>query len=69
MLAPRRGLHREEAAIYVGISASKFDELVKDGRMPKAKKIDGRKIWDKRSLDLAFDDLPSEDDANPWDAS
>ncbi len=65
--APRRGLHREEAAAYVGISSSKFDEMVNDGRMPKAKKIDCRKVWDIRALDLAFDDLPSEGDANPWD--
>lgn len=69
--APRRGLSREEAAIYVGISASKFDELVKVGRMPKAKKIGSRRLFDMRALDLAFDDLPSEDSAhsedNPWD--
>lgn len=66
--APRRGLHRDEAAMYVGISSSKFDELVKDGRMPKAKKIDGRRVWDMRALDLAFNDLPGEDDINSWDA-
>ena len=66
-LAPRRGLHREEAAIYVGVSSSKFDELVNDGRMPKPKKIDARKVWDMRALDLAFDDLPGEDDVNPFD--
>lgn len=65
--APRRGLNREEAAIYVGVSPSKFDELVKDGRMPGAKKIDARKIWDIRSLDLVFDELPQEGDANEWD--
>jgi predicted DNA-binding transcriptional regulator AlpA len=65
--APRRGLNREEAAVYVGISPSKFDELVKVGRMPKPKKIDGRRIFDVRALDLAFDELPSVDDANPWD--
>lgn len=69
MLAPRRGLHREEAAIYVGISVTKFDDLVKDGRMPKPKKIDARKVWDIRALDLAFDELPSEADANEWDAA
>lgn len=66
---PRRGLSRVEAAIYVGISASKFDELVKDGRMPKPKKIDARKIFDLRELDLAFDELGGETDANEWDAS
>lgn len=57
---PRRGLSREEAAMYVGISAGKFDEMVRDGRMPKPKRIDSRKIWDIRDLDVAFDALPSE---------
>lgn len=33
--SPRRGLRREEAARYVGISPTKFDELVTDGRMPE----------------------------------
>ena len=31
---PRRGLSHDEAAMYVGISVSKFDEMVLDGRMP-----------------------------------
>jgi predicted DNA-binding transcriptional regulator AlpA len=43
--------------MYLGISAGKFDELVADGRMPRAVKIDSRKLWDIRSLDLAFDEL------------
>ena len=66
---PHRGLSRVQAAIYVGVSASKFDELVKDGRMPKPKKSDARKIFDLRELDLAFDELEGETDANEWDAS
>jgi excisionase family DNA binding protein len=59
---PRRGLSREEAAMYVGISASKFDELVRDGRMPRPKRIDGRKVWDVHALDLAFNSLPDDND-------
>lgn len=47
---PRRGLSREEAAMYVGVGSTKFDEMVNDGRMPKPKRIDGRKLWDVRSL-------------------
>ena len=50
---PRRGLSREEAAMYVGISPTKFDELVADGRMPGPVKIDGRKVWDIRRIDVA----------------
>lgn len=59
---PRRGLSRVEAAMYIGISASKFDELVRDGRMPGPKRIDGRKLWDVHALDLAFNSLPDDND-------
>jgi hypothetical protein len=65
---PRRGLSRDEAAMYIGISAGKFDELVVGGKMPGPLRIDRRKVWDIRALDLAFDALPSEDaEANSWD--
>lgn len=64
---PRRGLHREEAALYIGVSATKFDEMVSDGRMPRPKRIDARNVWDLRALDLAFDALPDDGDVNPWD--
>ena len=65
---PRRGLSRDESAMYIGISATKFDELVADGRMPAPVKIDGRKVWDLRALDLAFDALVSESSStNSWD--
>jgi len=67
---PRRGLSRVEAAMYLGVSASKFDELVRDGRMPAPKRIDGRKIWDIHSIDIAFDALPSENETSgvtTWD--
>ncbi|RUW19318.1 hypothetical protein EOA34_29930, partial [Mesorhizobium sp. M4B.F.Ca.ET.013.02.1.1] len=39
---PPRGLSRLEAAAYIGVSASLFDQLVKDGRMPKPKRINSR---------------------------
>jgi excisionase family DNA binding protein len=58
---PRRGLSRDEAAMYIGVSATLFDRLVADGRMPGPRRIDGRKVWDIRSLDLCFDRLPGED--------
>jgi predicted DNA-binding transcriptional regulator AlpA len=56
-VVPRRGLRREDAARYVGISTAKFDECVKDGRMPQPFKIDACVIWDLRRLDAAFDAL------------
>jgi len=65
---PRRGLSRDESAMYIGVSGGKFDELVADGRMPNPIRIDGRKVWDIRSLDLAFDALPRENPSpNSWD--
>jgi excisionase family DNA binding protein len=63
-----RGLSRTQAAHYVGISERKFDELVQDGRMPLPKRIDGRKIWDRFSLDKAIDDLPDDQPKNEWDS-
>ena len=68
---PRRGLSRVEAAMYIGISPSKFDELRKDGRVGPAKLIDGRKVWDVRALDEDFDALPEEVNqaAEDWQVS
>jgi hypothetical protein len=69
--SPRRGLSRVEAALYLGISPSKFDELRKDGRVGPARLIDGRKVWDVRELDLVFEALPleSDDAADDWDVA
>jgi predicted DNA-binding transcriptional regulator AlpA len=65
---PPRGLSREEAAAYVGVSASLFDALVKDGRMPLPKRINVRAVWDRLRVDAAFEALPSNEAAdNPWD--
>jgi hypothetical protein len=63
---PRRGLSRVEAALYLGISPSKFDELRKDGQVGPAHILGGRKVWDKRDLDETFDALPLEDDPGDW---
>jgi hypothetical protein len=66
---PRRGLSRLEAAMYIGVSAGKFDELVRNGRMPGPRRIDNRKVWDLHELDNAFEDLPLDDEARDrsWD--
>lgn len=52
-----RGLCREEAAYYIGVGPTKFDELVASKRMPQPKRIDGRVIWDRAHLDMAFNEL------------
>ena len=41
--------------------------MVKDGRMPQPKRIDGRVLWDRLALDAAFESLPSAANDNPWD--
>jgi predicted DNA-binding transcriptional regulator AlpA len=65
LVGNKRGFSRIEAATFVGISPSKFDDLVKDGRMPRARQIDGRKVWDLCELNPAFDVLGDVDTS--WD--
>jgi excisionase family DNA binding protein len=64
---PPRGLHREEAARYVGIGTSLFDRLVEEGRMPKPKHIGKRVVWDRLKLDAAFADLDEDAGENSID--
>jgi len=64
---PPRGLNREQAAAYVGVGPDKFDEMVRDGRMPQPKRVDKRVIWDLHEVDKAFDALgTSNAPGNPW---
>lgn len=58
-----RGLSREQAARYIGIGATKFDEMVASHDMPDARVMGGRVVWDRAELDLAFADLPHRGDA------
>jgi hypothetical protein len=57
---PRRGLSREESSMYLGISSSLFDQLRAAGQIEPPRVIKGRKLWDIRDLDMAFDALPRE---------
>jgi predicted DNA-binding transcriptional regulator AlpA len=64
---PPRGLSRVQAAAYVGISPTLFDEMVADGRMPKPVRINARTVWDRVKLDEAFAALSDEDyGEDPW---
>ena len=60
------GLSRVQSAVFVGVGTTLFDEMVKDGRMPSPKKINGKNAWYRPALEEAFVALPSDDDANPW---
>lgn len=59
---PPIGLSREVAAAYIDVSPSKFDEMVRDGRMPKPKKIDARRVWYRPEIEAAFAALPQDGD-------
>ena len=56
----KRGLNRKEAAAYIGVSATKFSELVRIGMMPQPKAVGRRRIYDRHQVDEAFDDFPTE---------
>jgi excisionase family DNA binding protein len=57
---PPEGLCRSEAARYVGVSATTFDDLVEKGEMPRPRryKTCRRVIWLRRDLDHALQHLP-----------
>jgi predicted DNA-binding transcriptional regulator AlpA len=60
-------MSRDDAARYIGVGTSKFDEMIADQRMPRPKRVDGRVIWDRIKLDAAFSDLPDNARLNPLD--
>ena len=66
-----RGLRRAAAAAYVGVSPTKFNDMVSRGCMPKPRVDNGSRIWDRLELDEAFSALPHVDQdkskPNPWD--
>ena len=60
---PPRLVSREAAAAYICVSPNTFDEMVKDGRMPRPRVLGGkRRAWDVRALDAAIDRLPVQGD-------
>lgn len=66
---PPLGLNRDEAAAYIGVSVTKFDEMVADGRMPKSKPVDRLRLWSRPMLDKFFHAMPDEEGESdsPWD--
>jgi predicted DNA-binding transcriptional regulator AlpA len=62
------GLGELEAAAAIGVSASKFRMLVKEGRMPRPRRIDGRTVWDVDELRNAFKALPHEGEGDGTDS-
>lgn len=64
-----RGLRADRAAAYLGMSKTKFLELVDSDRMPAPISIDAIKVWDRLDLDAAFDAIKiAPDRVNSMDA-
>lgn len=67
---PPRGMSRELAARYVGVSPRTFDDMVNCHAMPRPRRWKGRNIWDRVSVDLAFEALEggADEEVNEIDA-
>jgi hypothetical protein len=52
------GLPEAEAAVAVGVSQTKFRELVADRTMPPARVVGGKLVYDVDELRLAFKAIP-----------
>ena len=68
-LSPR-GLTREDAAAYCGLTPEGFDDWVKRGVVPGP--IPGTQRWDRKAIDLALDrasgiQSASSDAASPYE--
>lgn len=72
------GLSMYDAAAYLSIGLTLFLRMVEDGRMPRPRRADGRKVWDADEVAAAFRRLPrdlpagaalahDEDAPDPWE--
>ncbi len=50
-----RGLNREQAAAYAGVSPNTFMTEVNKGLWPKPEARGHRRIWDRLAIDRAWD--------------
>ena len=62
----KRGFNQSEAADYIGVGTTKFDDLVNQRRMPQPREIDKRTVWDVCELDEYFEKLPQRGDERVW---
>jgi predicted DNA-binding transcriptional regulator AlpA len=63
------GIDRVEAAAFIGIGVTTFDQLVREGTMPQPRTIKGRLVWHRTELEKAFAALPvrsSETGGGSW---
>jgi predicted DNA-binding transcriptional regulator AlpA len=50
MSLPRFALRHDEVAASVAVSPTLFDKWVREGRMPKGRKIGGVVLWDTQEV-------------------
>ena len=66
MSLPPIGISREQAAAFIGVSATTFDKMVAARSMPEPRvPSPGRTVWDVDDLVAAFKRLPYRNDENP----
>jgi predicted DNA-binding transcriptional regulator AlpA len=59
---PPRAMRSERAGAYLSMSESNFLRLVKAGRLPKGKRLDGIVFWDRAALDSFVENYEGEAD-------
>ncbi len=69
---PRFALRRDEAAASVAISPTLFDEWIRQGKMPKGRKIGGVVLWDTQEVREAWYNIRDSESfaskPNPFDS-
>lgn len=58
---PPRAFRADRAAAYLGMSTSKFLDLVDQGRLSPGIKVDGMTLWDRLQLDADFEALKAQE--------
>jgi predicted DNA-binding transcriptional regulator AlpA len=64
---PPRAMRSERAGAYLSMSESNFLRLVKAGRLPKGKRLDGIVFWDRVALDSFVENYEGEADETTVD--
>jgi predicted DNA-binding transcriptional regulator AlpA len=63
-----RLLRREMAASYIGVSPTKFSEMVTTGALPQPLSLSGTVVaWDRMDLDGWVESLRDSPNGNGWD--
>jgi hypothetical protein len=63
---PPRALRADRAAAYLDVSTGEFLKLVKQGLLPRGKKLAGITFWDRVALDDFVERYEAQDQSNPW---